>query len=141
MKLAPSYISKERLLSKIADRNEKRIAEHITVSSAFRPEDSKIIKDNLDSIARFAERKSLNLGFEPSSENLSTAKMNVYKQSSKLVNTYDGFSPDTSNIMLLPSTDYVGSAKLPDGINSKEKLMDAIRKSAAEVLYKPHLNE
>ena len=61
MKIAHSFISKEKLMKKIAHRNQARIADYTTVSTAFKPEDLKIINDNLDSIARYAERKNLKI--------------------------------------------------------------------------------
>ena len=131
MNLISGFRSKEALAKKLAKRNAERISDYTLVSSAFKPEDVKIINDNLDSIARFAERKNINLRFEPSSADMSSAKMKVYKRGVTLMNDVLG---DPS--WAVPVENYRGSAKLPAGIESKEDLMEAIKKSAAEILYK-----
>ncbi len=135
MKIIHSFMSKDKLLKKIARRNQERIADYTTVSTAFRPEDSKIIKDNLDSIARYAERKNLKIDFEPSSENMSAPKMDVYKQGTQLMKTYEGFTPDTSDVMVVPAYHLLGSAKLPAGMTDNKKFVDAVKSSAAKFLY------
>jgi hypothetical protein len=135
MKIAHSFISKEKLMKKIARRNQARIADYTTVSTAFKPEDLKIINDNLDSIARYAERKNLKIDFEPSSENMRAPKMSVYKQGSQLVNTFDGTSSDASDMLLIPTEHLMGSAKLPAGMTDNKEFVDAVKSNAAKFLY------
>lgn len=136
MKLTSSLFSKESLVKKINKRNLQRIQDHTRVSSAFKEEDSKLIKDNLDSIARYAERKNINLEFEPSASSKGVAKMNVYNRGTTLMNTFDDM--DSKRMIAIPVTKLAGSAKLSAEISNKEELMEAIKSNSAQILYNKH---
>ncbi len=131
MKVAKGFFtSREYLIKKAAKRSQERIENHITLSTAFKPEDSKIIKENLDSIARYANKKRINIAFEPSSENLRAPKMEVSKRVVRQTEPYDGSEPI---FYMIP--EYAGSTVLPEGINNKKDLMTTIRTEAAKILY------
>lgn len=130
MKVAPSYISKERLLKKIAKRNNERIAEHTLVSGAYKPEEAQMIKENLDPIARYAERHRIDLDFEPNIDKAGTTKMNVYKRNLKFNDYYDGSDP----IPYL-SKDFAGTAIIPNQMETKGDFLKTIRENAAKILY------
>ena len=131
MKVAKGFFSSREYLAKqAAKRSQRRIAEHLTLSTAFKPEDSKIIQENMDSIARYANKKRIDIAFEPSSENLRAPKMDVSRREVKFMELNDG---SETIPYLLP--EYAGSAVLPEGINNKKDLMDAIRAAASKILY------
>ena len=131
MKVAKGFFSsREYLIKKAAKRSQERIENHLTLSTAFKPEDSQIIRDNLDSIARYANRKKINIAFEPSSENLKAPKMDISERVVEQTNSYDGSEPI---FYMVPK--YVGSTVLPTGINNKQDLMKIIRTEAAKILY------
>ena len=130
MKVAPSYVSKERLIKKAAKRSQDRIAEHITMSSAFKPENSKLINENLDPIARYANRHNLNIEFEPSVDNLGSAKMNVYKREVEWFDPHDG-----SEGFPYLTQKYVGEGVLDKNLDNKKDLLKAFRAEAAKILY------
>ena len=130
MKIAPSYISKERLLKKIAKRSKERIAEHTVVSSAFKPENSKMIQENLDPIARYAERHKIDIEFEPNIEEAGTTKMNIFKRTVKFMDMHDGSDP-----FIYMDQDFAGSAILPSKMDNKNEFLKTIRTNAAKILY------
>lgn len=130
MKLSSIFTTKKSLMKKIDKRNQKRIKELTNVSTAFKPEDSKNIRDNIDSIARYANRKKITLQFEPSAEDLSAAKMSVYKKQVKFYDKYDGSEPMSYTV-----DELAGYTVLPKGLNNKKDLMDTIRSEAAKILY------
>ncbi|MCR5266200.1 MAG: hypothetical protein K6E29_06360 [Cyanobacteria bacterium RUI128] len=131
MKIAKGFFSsRESMAKKALKRSKQRIEEHITLSSAFQPKDSAIIKENLDPIARYADRNRINIAFEPSSENLSAPKMEVSRRVIKQTEPYDGSDPI---IYMVPER--AGSVVLPEGINNKQELLKTIRTEAAKILY------
>lgn len=131
MKVAKGFFSSREYLAKqAAKRSKRRIEEHITLSSAFQPKDSAIIKENLDPIARYADRHRIDIAFEPSSENFSAPKMDVSRRVIKQAPSYDGSDPI---IYMVPER--AGSVVLPEGINDKKTLLKTIRTEAAKILY------
>ena len=130
MKLAPSYISKETLIKKAAKRSQRRIAEYTSVSKAYKGEESKVIEENLDSIARYANRHNINVRFEPNVEEAGSSKMSVFRREVKFFDMHDGSEP-----MPYLSQEYAGNAILSKDLNDKQSLMDAIRAAAANILY------
>ena len=131
MKIAPSYMSKERLLKKAARRAQQRIEDHTRISTAFHPEKYNEIKDNIDSVARYACRHSLEIEFQPQRYKKDAPKMTVYRRSVKYVDPLDGVSDPYPYL----GQDYVGSANLPEGISDKKSFMKAVRSEAAKLLY------
>lgn len=122
------FSSKEDIIKKIQKNAEKRVKDYTTVSSAFKPEDSKAIKDNLDSIARYAKHNNINLEFEPVSKN-SDVKMRVFKRSLKKADSFDG------KIISYLGQDFAGEAYLPSGIKDKKEIMNLIKTESAKILY------
>lgn len=130
MKVAPSYVSKDRLIKKAANRSKERIAEHITMSSAFKPENAKLINENLDPIARYANRHNINVQFEPSVENLGSAKMNVYKREVEWYDPHDGSEGFPYFVQR-----YAGEGILDKSLDNKKDLLKSFRDEAARILY------
>ena len=133
MKIAHGWFSKpsrESLIKKAQRRSAERIESHLSLSTAFQEKDSKVIQENLDTIARYAHRQNINLAFEPSSTNLSAPKMDVSRRVLKETTTYDGSDPI---YYMIPEK--AGSEVLPAGIDNKKDLMTAIRSAASRILY------
>ena len=138
MKLAPSYISRETLIKKAAKRSQRRIAEYTSVSSAFKEGESTFVKENLDSVARYANRHNVNFRFEPNVGEADSTKMSVFRREVKFLNMYDGSEPMP---YLMP--EYAGEAIITSSknaenkvvYNGKESFMEALRAEAAKILY------
>ena len=138
MKIAKGWFSKpsrESLLKKVKRRNEERIESHVSLSTAFQEKDSKVIKENLDTIARYAERNEINLAFEPSSTNLAAPKMDVSRRVLKETPSYDGIDLNESEPIYYMVPQKAGSEVLPAGLEDKKDVMTAIKSAAARILY------
>lgn len=123
--------SRKKLAKEIAWRNAKRIEKHTVVSRAFRPEEIKPYKDNVDSIARFAEKNNCKLEFTPSFKKLGTPKMKVYDTGYRDVPYGNGTTyPEWFE-------KYRGEIFLPKEIATKDKkgVMETIKAHVAKVLY------
>jgi hypothetical protein len=130
MKVAPSYISKETLLKKIEKRNLKRIAEYTGISSAFKPEEVEFIKNNIDPIARIAEKNNCYLEFVPGADVLNkTAHMNVYKKGYQMIKPEFGDS-----FISIPTNTHTGVVDLPQNITDKESFLKTIKSGIQHIL-------
>ena len=115
-------ISREKIAQKIEQNKLKRIEEYTKVSTAFKPEDSAIIRENLDSIARNAKRNNCNLEFVPSKRILGAPKMRVLDRTAESSGYTQG---DTLK----------GEVLLPAHMGTKEEVLNAIKTNAAKILY------
>jgi len=131
MKIAPSYISREKLVEKAAKRARRTIEDHTKISTAFQPEKSKIIEENIDSVARYAKRHNIEIEFEPHRGAPGSVKMSVYERNIKYVEPFDN-SMDPFPYL---STDFAGVAFLPENMTDKKEFMDTVRKESAKILY------
>ena len=131
MKVAPSYVSKEKLMKKIAKRTERRIAEYTTVSSAFQPNEEKLVKSTLDSASRYAYRKNLNLNFMPNLSNYKKdgTKVNVYQRVVRQTHPFDGSEP-----IIYGDQEFRGSAVIPQSVDNAKDFMKSLRAQVKEIL-------
>lgn len=131
MKLVTKLLSRENLAKKIQKRNKNRIETYTTISTAFKPEDAKIVQDNIDSIARYAERNQLYVAFMPSVRT-GAPKMDVYKRGTKTLQ-----SPENPHkTITVPCQTHKGNASLPYGITDNKEFLSEFRKEASKILYK-----
>lgn len=133
MKIAPSFISREKLIKKAAKRASERIAEHTTVSSAFQDKEADFIKSNLDSAARYASRHHVNLEFMPNLNNYRKdgTKVNVYRRVIRQTQTFDGSDP-----IIYGDQEFRGSAIIGQEINTKKDFMKNLREQVKQILTK-----
>ncbi len=111
--------------------SEDRIAKYTTVSTAFRPEETNLIKSNLDEISKYAEANRCNLSFRPSYKHKDSFRMEVDE---RVVKTYD--PADGSKAYKAEVLEKRGSALLPKSLQSNEDLLNAIKTEASKLLYK-----
>lgn len=84
-------LSKKIVHKKLENRNLRRIQEYTTVSDSLEPKFAQRINENIDSIARYAERKNCHLEFVPSQDLYQNSmQMNVYKKGISILNGNDG---------------------------------------------------
>lgn len=133
MKIAPSYISKEKLIKKAAKRANERIAEHTTVSSAFQDKEADFIKSNLDSAARYANKHRLNLEFMPNLNNYKKdgTKVNIYSRVIRQTESFDGSEP-----IIYGDQEFRGSVILGQELNTKKDFMKSLRDQVKEIITK-----
>ena len=133
MKLAPSYLSKKTLTKLINKRNNNRIAEYTKFSTAFKPGEAEGIKENLTSIARYAQRKHINLEFVPNVKQGGT-KMKLFKREVTMVENPN----DTIHSLTIPVLlkNFEGEATISNDLKSKKDVLETIREEAAKILYK-----
>lgn len=133
MKVAPSYFSREKLLKKVAKRNAERIAEHTTVSSAFKHEDEKLIQESRDSAARYAQRHHLNLEFMPNLTNYKKdgTKVRVYQRVVRQTTPYDGSDP-----IIYGDQEFLGSTVIPQAVNNVKDFMKSLRDQVKDIITK-----
>ena len=114
MKVAPSYISKAKLLKKIEQRAAER-AERINVNKNIDIMDKAIIESQKDNLARFAVRNNCSISFVPKKD-VGGTEMRVYENRHLLYRQPD-IMGDVSNINSVPITYvervYKGSADIP----------------------------
>ncbi|MCR5266647.1 MAG: hypothetical protein K6E29_08675 [Cyanobacteria bacterium RUI128] len=113
MKVAPSYVSRSRLLKKIEQRAAER-AERIHINENVDIMDKAIIEAQSDNLARYASRHNCSMRFVPDKNN--NTVMKVYEDKNVL---YRPFNPlcDTgfSDHLVYPYVEniYKGQASLP----------------------------
>ena len=132
MKLAPSYLSKKTLTKLINKRNNNRIAEYTKVSTAFKQGEAEGIKENLSSIARYAQRQHINFEFVPNVKQGGT-KMKLFKREVTLMENPN----DSYHSLSIPVLykNFEGEATFPNDL-PKEDVMKTIRMEASKILYK-----
>ena len=133
MELTPSYLSKKFLIKRINKRTKNRIEEYTKVSTAFKTGEADSIKENLDSISRFAQRKHINLDFVPNVKQGGT-KMKLYSREVTMVENPN----DTLHTLTIPVLlkNFEGEATISNDLKTKKDVMETIREEAAKILYK-----
>ncbi len=116
MKILPNLFSMRNILqNKIEKRNVKRIEEYITCSANVRSEQ---LRRNLDTIARFAEKKNCNLAFTPGTDLFQNSiNMDVYKRGTRMM--LDGLGMPLYGVN---AESLSGKAILPKTTNDREFL-------------------
>lgn len=123
MQVTSLFLSSDFLLRKIAKRNLKRVNEYTSISEKLSPELSKPLKNNIDSIARFAEKENCNLEFVPGTDLFqNSAEVNVYKRNYKIIEDKKGYPS-----FVLSNKTLSGKAFLPDPTTDKKTFIDNIK--------------
>lgn len=82
---------KKFILKRLEKRNILRINEYTSVSDSLKPDIAQQLNKNIDSIARYAQRKDCFLEFVPPQDTFqNSVKMNVYKRGMSFVDGRDG---------------------------------------------------
>ena len=115
MKVAHTFLSKKSLINKLNKRNADRIKEFTSISPDLKPEVAAPIKENIDSIARFAARKNCCLEFVPAQDLFEgAAQVNVLKRGLSFILDYQNIP-----IVAQSYRGLSGQAVLADNLSGK----------------------
>ena len=130
MKIAPCFYSKSSLITKVNKRNIRRIKEYTFVSPEVKPAMADVINRNLDSVARYAERKNCNIEFGTGKDLFKNAtQMSVYKRGLTIFMDNEGYPSLAQNTKELS-----GQAFLPENVTKKDAFMKNIRTQVKNII-------
>ena len=138
MKVAPSYISKSKLLKKIEKRAEER-AQRIIIGENIDVLDKAIIESQKDNLARFADKNRCSIRFVKDADHGGNTVMKVYEDKHVLYRPYNPLDEfGTSSRLAIPYVEnmYRGSAEIPSSrvLTTDKIFASQIKESARNVL-------
>lgn len=120
----------QKILSKAIEKKRlNRIQEYISVADSLEPKFAQRINENVDSIARYAQRKNCHLEFVPGEDLFqNSAQMNVYKKGISFLTDDDGLPMCAFDLKSLS-----GQSVLPNEAKG-EDLIGYIRKTVKTII-------
>ena len=120
----------QKMLQKtIEKRRLNRIQEYTSVADSLEPKFAQKINENIDSIARYAQRKNCHLEFVPAEDLFQNSmQLNVYKKGVSLLIGQDGLPAAAFDLKSLS-----GKSILPDDAKGAD-LIGHIRKAVKSII-------
>ena len=138
MKVAPSYISKTKLMKKIEQRTAER-AKRIVINKNIDTMDKSIIESQKDNLARFADRNQCTISFVPKKD-VGGTEMKVYKDKHMLYRQPDMFGEINFNKppIIYVEHIYKGSSDIPSSrvLTTDRNFANQIKENVKNVLNK-----
>lgn len=120
---------KKMIHKRLESRNLKRIQKYTTVADSLEPKFAQKINENIDSIARYAQKKDCHLEFVPSEDLYQNSmQVNVYKKGISLLLGDDGLP-----LMAFDLKSLSGQSILPSEAKGAD-LIGHIRKAVKTII-------